>query len=69
MTNFLKNKCLNKWIRFFMVNNLRMVVVSKHCSCAMFVFQSCSLHISKDVSYDFNNFVSNSLYQNRTTSL
>jgi cell fate (sporulation/competence/biofilm development) regulator YlbF (YheA/YmcA/DUF963 family) len=34
----------------------------------MFAFQPSSLHISKDVSYDSNNFVSSSLYQIFTTS-
>jgi hypothetical protein len=34
----------------------------------MFTFQLGSLHISKDISYDFNNFVSNSQYLIPTTS-
>ncbi len=29
----------------------------------MFTFQLCSLHISKDVPYDFNNFISSTIYQ------
>jgi hypothetical protein len=46
-----------------MVNDLRTVVVSKHCLCPMFFFHPSFLHISKDVLYDSNNLVSNSLYQ------
>jgi hypothetical protein len=34
----------------------------------MFIFQLGSLHISKDVLYDFNNLVSSSFYQISTTS-
>jgi hypothetical protein len=34
----------------------------------MFVFQPSSLHISKDISYDYNNMVSSSMYQIFTTS-
>jgi len=45
-----------------------MMIVFEHCLCVMFVFQPSSLHISKDVLYDLNNFVSSSLYQIRTTS-
>jgi hypothetical protein len=45
-----------------MVDNLRTTVVFEHCMWAKFVFQPGSLYISKDVSYDFNNFVSSSLY-------
>jgi hypothetical protein len=45
-----------------MVDNLGTIVISEHCLCAMFVFQPGSLHISKDVSYDSNNFVSSFLY-------
>jgi hypothetical protein len=51
-----------------MVDNLRIIVVFEHCLCVMFVFQLGSLHIYKDVSYDYNNFVSSSLYQIPTTS-
>jgi hypothetical protein len=51
-----------------MVNNSRTTVVSKHCLYIMFTFQPRSLHISKDISYDYNNFVSNSLYQIPITS-
>jgi hypothetical protein len=36
--------------------------------CVMFSFQLGSLHISKDVSYDFNNLVLNLLYKIPTTS-
>jgi hypothetical protein len=52
-----------------MVDNLGMVVVSKHCLYVMFIFQSGSFHISKDISYDSNNFVSSSQYQILMTSL
>ncbi len=52
-----------------MVDSLGMMVVFEHCLCAMFSFQPSSLHISKDVSYDFNNFVSSFLYQIPMTSL
>jgi len=45
-----------------MVDESGMTIVFEHCLCVMFVFQLCSLHIFKDVSYDFNNIVSNSLY-------
>jgi hypothetical protein len=45
-----------------MVDDLGMMVVSKHCLCTMFIFQPSFLHISNDVSYDSNNFVSVSLY-------
>ncbi len=51
-----------------MVDDSRMTIVFEHCLCAMFVFQLGSLHISKDVSYDFNNFVSSSLCQILRTS-
>ncbi len=45
-----------------MVNELGMMSISEHCLCAMFAFQPCFLHISKDVLYDFNNLVSSSLH-------
>ncbi len=45
-----------------------MTVVFEHCFCAMFTFHPSSLHISKDVSYDSNNFVLSSLYQIPMTS-
>jgi hypothetical protein len=45
-----------------MVNDSRMTSVFKQCQCAMFLFQLGSLHISKDVSYDFNNLVLNSVH-------
>jgi hypothetical protein len=45
-----------------MVDNLAMTIILKHCLCAMFAFQLGYLHISKGVSYDFDNFVSTSLY-------
>ncbi len=51
-----------------MVDESGMTVVSKHCLCIMFIFQPCSLHISKDVLYDSNNLVSSLLYQIPTTS-
>jgi hypothetical protein len=57
MATFHAFKCLNLTI---MVDDLGMVNVSKHCMCVMFTFQSSSLHIYKDVSYDSNNFVSSS---------
>jgi len=41
-----------------MVDESRTTVVSKHYFCAMFTFQPSFLHISKDVLYDYNNFVS-----------
>jgi hypothetical protein len=46
-----------------MVDDSGMIIISEHCLCAMFTFQPHSLHISKDVSYDSNNFISSSLYQ------
>jgi len=39
-----------------------------HCWCAIFTFQPCFLHISKDVLYDSNNLVSSLMYQIPTTS-
>jgi hypothetical protein len=45
-----------------MVDNSRMIIVFEHCLCTMFVFQPSSLHISKDVLYDSNNFVPSVLY-------
>jgi hypothetical protein len=51
-----------------MVNDSRMASVFKHYLCTMFVFQLGSLHISKDVLYDFNNLVSSLLYHIPTTS-
>jgi len=51
-----------------MVDNSRMTSVFEHCLCTMFVFQLGSLHKSKDISYDSNNFISSSLYQIPTTS-
>jgi len=51
-----------------MVDNSRTTTISKYCLCTMFAFQLGSLHISKDVLYDSNKFVSNSLYQIPITS-
>jgi len=51
------------------VDNSRTIVVFEHCLCAMFAFQPYFLHISKGILYDYNNFVSSSLYQIPTTSL
>ncbi len=45
-----------------MVDDLATTIILKHCLCAIFVFQLGSLHISKDASYDFDNFVSSTLY-------
>jgi hypothetical protein len=45
-----------------MVNNLRMISVSKKCLCIMFLFHLWSLHISKDALYDSNNLVLNLVY-------
>jgi hypothetical protein len=45
-----------------MVYDSKTTIIFEHCMCDMFVFQPSSLHISKDVSHDFNNFVSSSLY-------
>jgi hypothetical protein len=39
-----------------MVNNSRTTFISKHYLCAMFAFQPSSLHISKDVLYDSNDW-------------
>jgi hypothetical protein len=50
------------------VDDLGMTTIFKHFLCAMFTFQPCSLHISKDVSYDYNIFFSSSLYHIPTTS-
>jgi hypothetical protein len=51
-----------------MVNNSGTTIVFEHYLCAMFAFQPSSLHISKDVSNDINNFVSSSLYKIPMTS-
>jgi hypothetical protein len=51
-----------------MVDNSRTSTIFEHCMCVMFVFQLGSL-MYKDISYDYNNFVSSSLYQIPTTSL
>jgi hypothetical protein len=51
-----------------MVNDLGMTLVFKQCLWAMFLFQLGSLHISKDVLYDFNNLVLNLLCQIPMTS-
>jgi len=45
-----------------MVDELGTTTFFEHCFCAMFVFQLGSLHISKYISYDSNNFVLSSLY-------
>jgi hypothetical protein len=58
--------CLNLTI---IVDDLGTTSISKHCLCTMFMFQPRSLHISKDVLYDSNNFTSSFLYQNPMTSL
>ncbi len=60
MATFLVPRCLDFTI---IVDNLGMAIIFKHCLCIMFVFQLGSLHISKDFSYDSNNFVLSSLYQ------
>jgi hypothetical protein len=52
-----------------MVDNSWTIAISEHCLFDMFAFQPSSLHISKDVSYDYINFVSSSLYQIPMTSL
>jgi hypothetical protein len=51
-----------------MVNNLGMTSMSEQCLSAMFSFQLGFLHISKDVSYDYNNLVLNLMYQIPMTS-
>jgi len=51
-----------------MVDNSRTIAISEHCLCVMIVFQPGSLHISKDILNDFNNFLSSSLYQIPMTS-
>jgi hypothetical protein len=45
-----------------MVNDSGTTLVSEQCMCVMFSFQLGSLHIFKDVSYDSNNLVLNSVY-------
>lgn len=45
-----------------MVENLETTIIIKHCLCVMFAFQLGYLYISNDVLYDFDNFVSSSLY-------
>jgi hypothetical protein len=45
-----------------MVKNSRTILVFKQGLCTMFSFQLGSLHISKDISYDYNNLVLNSVY-------
>jgi hypothetical protein len=50
------------------VDDFGMTTIFKHFLCAMFTFQPCSLHISKDISYDYNIFFSSSLYHIPTTS-
>jgi hypothetical protein len=47
----------------------RTTAIFEHCLCIMFAFQASSLHISKNVSYDYNNFVSSSLYHIPMSSL
>jgi hypothetical protein len=51
-----------------MVDDSGTTTVFEHCLCAMFAFQLGFLHISKDVSNDFNNFLASSLYQILMTS-
>lgn len=51
-----------------MIDDLRTAAIFEHCLSDMFVFHQNFLHIFKDVSYDSNNLVSNSLYQILTTS-
>jgi hypothetical protein len=51
-----------------MVDKSRTIVVSEHCIYVMFTFQPSSLHIFKDVLYDYNNFVSSSFYKIPMTS-
>jgi hypothetical protein len=51
-----------------MVDNSKMIIVFEHYLCVMFAFQPSFLHISKDVSYGSNNFISSSLYEISTTS-
>jgi hypothetical protein len=51
-----------------MVDNLGTTFVFEQCFCIMFTFQLGSLHISKDVLYDFNNLVLSLLYQIPTMS-
>ncbi len=51
-----------------MVNNLGTTFVFEQCLYIMFTFQLGSLHISKDVLYDFNNLVLSLLYQIPTMS-
>jgi hypothetical protein len=46
MATFHTPRCLDLTI---MVDDLGTTVVSKHCLCAMFIFQPHSLHIFKDV--------------------
>jgi hypothetical protein len=52
-----------------MVDDSRTTSISEQCLCTMFSFQLGSLHISKDVSYDSNNFIVNSVYLIPMTSL
>jgi hypothetical protein len=51
-----------------MVDNSGATSIFEQCLCTMFLFQLRSLHISKDVSYDYNNLVLNSMYQIPMTS-
>jgi len=60
MATFHATRCSDLTI---MVDESRTTAIFEHCLCPMFVFQLGFLHISKDVSYDFNNFVSSFLYQ------
>jgi hypothetical protein len=51
------------WLELIiLVDGIYTIVVSKKRLCAMFGFQLGSLQISKDVAYDANNNVSNSMY-------
>jgi hypothetical protein len=59
MATFLALGCLDFTT---MVDNSWMTFIYEHCLCVMFVFQLSYLHISKDVSHDFKNFVLNFMY-------
>jgi hypothetical protein len=51
------------WPNFtILIHESNRVHITEQCLCVMFRFQQGFLHISKDLIYDANNYVSSSLY-------
>jgi hypothetical protein len=46
-----------------LVGDEEFVQVTKKCLCTLFGFMLGSIHVSKDVAYENNNVVINSIYQ------